>query len=300
MLRLRYAQGMPVDMIPGQGLLGEDRVLNASDGRRIRTMVRGDADDLVVLEAGLGFSGLYWGLVHESLAARTRVIAYERAGFGGSDPDRRPRTLARFAADLDSVIDAFPHRRLVLVGHSWGGPIVRTVAALRLQRGLPLNGLVLVDQSDENSEMYFSSFARFQFAAQAAMMVPLARLRLLALFSRRLIAGLPEPLRRAVIAASFSPTAARATAAELRHMIDGLRSLRESPRVLGDVPIRVISGQQAGILDAKIRASIIQAHKATVSQNPGARFIPADGSGHMVPVTEPGLVASEVLALLNG
>ena len=105
-------------MIPGEGLLGEDRMLDLSDDRRIRTMVRGGANDLVVLEAGLGFSGLCWGLVHQALAARTRVIAYERSGFGGSDPDRRPRTLARLAADLDSVIDAFPHRRLVLVGHS--------------------------------------------------------------------------------------------------------------------------------------------------------------------------------------
>ena len=91
--------------------------------------------------------------------------------------------------------------------------------------------------------MYFSSFARFQCAAQAAMMVPLAQLRLLSPVSRGLIAGLPEPLRRAVIAASFSPTAACATATELRHVIDGLRSLRGSPRVLRDVPIRVISGQ---------------------------------------------------------
>lgn len=132
------------------------------------------------------------------------------------------------------------------------------------------------------------------------MMVPPARLRLLVPLSRGLFAGLPEPLRRGVIAASCSPAAARTTAAEQRHVIDGLRSLRESPLVLGDVPIRVISGQRAGVLDAKIRASIIHAHKAAVSQSPCARFIPADVSGHMVPVTEPGLVASEVLALFDG
>ena len=70
-------------MIPGEGLLGEDRMLDLSDDRRIRTMVRGGANDLVVLEAGLGFSGLCWGLVHQALAARTRVIAYERSGIGG-------------------------------------------------------------------------------------------------------------------------------------------------------------------------------------------------------------------------
>lgn len=74
---------MSSDEIPGERLLGEDRMLTTPDGRRLRTMVRGDGTDLVVLEAGLGISGLYWGAVHERLAAHTQVVAYERAGYGG-------------------------------------------------------------------------------------------------------------------------------------------------------------------------------------------------------------------------
>ena len=282
-----------------EGLLGEDRLLTTPGGRQIHAMVRGKGADLVVLEAGLGISGLYWGPVHDLLAARSRVVAYERAGYGESDPDDHPRTLARLAADLDTVIDAFPHRRLVLVGHSWGGPIVRVVAALRVKHGQPVTGLVLVDQSDENSKLYFSNAARRQFSAQAALMPPLARLRILGPLFRKTIVGLQDPLLSAVVSASCSRPAARAAAGELRHVVDGLEGLRDAPAALGELPIRVISGQRAGILDKKVRASIIRAHKETVVQNAGASFVPADRSAHMVPISEPGLVASEVLPIFT-
>jgi pimeloyl-ACP methyl ester carboxylesterase len=295
----RYSVGMSTRATSYQGLLGEDRLITTPDGRRIYTMVRGNGPDLVVLEAGLGISGLYWGPVHELLAAHTRVVAYERAGYGESDPDDHPRTLARLAADLDTVIGAFPHRRLVLVGHSWGGPIVRVVGALRLKRGQPVTGLVLADQSDENSELYFSNSARRQFSAQASLMEPLARLRILGPLFRKTIVGLQDPLLSAAVSASCSRPAARATAAEIRHVVDGLEGLRDVPATLGELPIRVISGQRAGVLDRKVRASIIQAHEETVAQNAGASFVPADRSAHMVPITEPGLVASEALTLFT-
>ena len=125
------------------------------DGRRLRTFARGprDAGALVVLEAGLGASGLYWALVHRMLAERVRVVAYERAGYGESDPVRGPRTLDRLADDLDAVVAAQQFTRLVLVGHSWGGPIVRTLAARRLAAGKPIDWLVLVDQSDEHAAL---------------------------------------------------------------------------------------------------------------------------------------------------
>ncbi|OUE30413.1 hypothetical protein BFL35_10285 [Clavibacter michiganensis] len=54
------------------------------DGRLLRTMVAGDGSDLVVLEAGLGGSGLTWGLVHGILARTHRV----------TDPDVVARTVA--------------------------------------------------------------------------------------------------------------------------------------------------------------------------------------------------------------
>lgn len=290
---------MATPELPGAGLLGEDRMITTADGRQLRTMVRGQGANLIVLEAGLGVSGLYWGPVHERLAGGATVVAYERAGYGGSDLDDQPRDVARLATDLDAVIDAFPHQRLVLVGHSWGGPIVRVVATRRLEDGQPVDGAVLVDQSDENADMFFTPAVRRQFALSASLMVPLARMGLLASATRKQTAGLPGVLHAATVQASSSRAAARATADEQCHVVEGLRGLRDNPLNLGQLPVRVISGQVAGFLEKKLRATIVQAHQVTAGGLKDARFVPARASGHMVPITEPELVVAEVLSLLS-
>ena len=288
------------DSLIGRGLLGEDRFVDLVDGRRLRIMVAGGGDDLVVLEAGLGVSGLYWGPVHQEISQHVRVVAYERAGFGASTPDSgQLRDLTRLAEDLQAVIDAIPHRRLVLVGHSWGGPIVRTVAAGLLSQGRAVDGIVLVDQSDEHAaDLYASRAARAGDAVQRALMVPLARLRLLAPLVRTQSAGLPVPLLEAVGASSGSVDAARATVAELRHVADDLRRLRDAPLELGEVGMSVISGQQHTRLDRQQSERLDKAHRETTAHHPGARFVAAERSGHMIPVTEPHLIASETLSFL--
>lgn len=263
-------------------------------------MVAGSGDDLVVLEAGLGVSGLYWGPVHATLAKHVRVVAYERAGFGGSDSaPGESRDLAYLAADLASVVNAFPHKRLVLVGHSWGAPIIRTFAAIRAGSDSTLVGLVLVDQSDEHAaDLYTSRLARWSDAMQNALFVPLARARLLAPLMKTQLAGLPAEILRAALAASSTVDAARATSQENTHVAEDLLRLRSDPPVLRSAQLRVISGQQHSRIDRKIRARLVDAHQQTAREHSGAQFVAAERSGHMVPVTEPELIAKHALALL--
>ncbi|OUE27012.1 alpha/beta fold hydrolase [Clavibacter michiganensis] len=285
---------------PRPGLLGHDVTVTTADGRRLRAMVTGDGDDLVVLEAGLGGSGLTWGPVHGILARTHRVVAYDRAGLGGSEPDPAPRDLARLADDLEAVIAAFPHRRLVLVGHSWGGPVVRVVASRRIARGLATAGVVLVDPSDERARAYSGPLVRVAFGAQAALLVPLARLGLLAPLHRIALAGLPSPLLAAAAAAAGSVPAARATAAEQRHVLPGLASLAARPgtaSTLPGVPVRVISGTASGPLTRRQRADLVRAHRASAAAMDGT-WIPAPRSEHMVPVTDPDVVAVASTGLL--
>ena len=60
------------------------------------------------------------------MAAETRTLAYDRAGLGGSDADPRPRSLERFADDLDLLLNEVePAAPVVLVGASLGGAISR-------------------------------------------------------------------------------------------------------------------------------------------------------------------------------
>lgn len=279
--------------LPGAGLLGDDVLITTPDGRRLRTMVDGDGDTLVVLEAGLGVSGLYWHPVVQLLHNDFRVIAYDRAGIGGSDPAPGRRTLDALARDLHTVIDSVPHRMLILVGHSWGGPIVRVASAARRD----VSALVLVDQTDENDPMFFERVVRLQFAVQAATMVPLARTGLLARLPDPSLHRLPAAVRSAVTEASYRPGAARAAAAETREVITELSRLRQRPTAFGDLPIRVLSGQQVGRFDRRLRAELTRAHRLTARSHAGGRYVPAYASGHMIPTSEPELIADQVREL---
>ncbi|PPG36551.1 alpha/beta hydrolase [Pseudoclavibacter sp. RFBG4] len=268
------------------------------DGRRLRTFASGplDAGTVVVLEAGLGASGLYWGLVHRMLAERVRVVAYERAGYGESTPDPAPRTLERLADDLDTVVNAQEPSRLVLVGHSWGGPIVRRLAARRLAAGAPMDGVVLVDQSDEHAALYFRPSTRRLFAFSAAVLEPAARLGLLRAQLRSLVDGMDPIAAAQALDASTNPGAARAAAAEQRMVRSELAGLRSRPPRLGDLPMRVISGMKETPAD-RTRGPLSAAHLETVAAHPGAVHVRAEQSGHVVTASEPELVAQQVLEL---
>lgn len=283
----------------GAGLLGRDDFAETSDGRYMRLMVGGRGPDLVVLEAGQGFSGLYWGPVHAALAKHVRVVAYERSGFGASTPDDQPRNLERLASDLETVIDHFDHERLVLVGHSWGGPIIRTVASRRLSRGDEVTGLVLVDPSDEHADLYFSRAGRLASRLQETVVPLLARTKMLTPLLRISARGLSEPYSSATITASSSRAAAHASVEESRHTESGLQALLDNPLRFGDMPVIVMSGQKSGRFDAAARASLIRAHRETVDEHPGRMFVAAQNSGHLIPFTEPELIVEQALAILG-
>lgn len=280
--------------IPGAGLLGEDCYIRTRDGRWLRTMVSGTADDLVVLEAGLGFSGLYWEPVQRLLSPHVRVVAYDRSGFGGSAPDPQPRTLDRLAADLVDVVRAYPHRRLILVGHSWGGPIVRTAA-----QSLRVDGLVLVDPTDEHADLYYEEGSETLQRLSAGLIPVLARLGLLGIALRAMGVDLPGAVRAALARSIGTADAAAATVSELSDLQTDLRALLKSGWGLEGVPARLLSGVLTGPGEGESRQVLIAAHRQTARTNPSVTFVEATGSSHLVPVTEPQLVAQQVRELLG-
>lgn len=273
-------------------------VLIADPARHLLAMVGGEGADLVVLEAGLGGTGAFWGPVHRLLARSARVVAYDRAGYGGSAPGPRPRDLEGLADDLEVVLDAYEHERLVLVGHSWGGPIVRTVAARR-RSDRRVAGLVLVDQSDEHADLYFSRSMRAQSVVQDALLEPLARLGLLRPLLGLMAREVPREVRAAILDASSSRQAAATMRAENRHVTAGLRRLRDDPPDLGDLPVRVISGRRSSRFERAGRDALSRAHRRTADALAGGAYVEALRSGHMVPLTEPELVAAQAIELLR-
>jgi pimeloyl-ACP methyl ester carboxylesterase len=118
------------------------------DRRRMDFVCSGQGAPTVLLESGFGAGASAWTRVQPKIAARTRVCAYDRAGYGFSDPGPTPRDGAAIARDLDYGLRAAripgPY---VVVGHSAGGLYARLFAARRRR---DVVGLVFVDSSVEH------------------------------------------------------------------------------------------------------------------------------------------------------
>lgn len=134
------AHGQPPPERPGQ-------LVDLPDGRRINLRCSGRGSPTVILESGFGAGAGAWFKVQPALARDTRVCAYDRAGYGFSDPGPLPRDGAAIVRDLDQALKAarIPGPYLV-VGHSAGGLYARLFAA---RHAGETAGLVLLDPTVE-------------------------------------------------------------------------------------------------------------------------------------------------------
>jgi pimeloyl-ACP methyl ester carboxylesterase len=114
------------------------------DGRTVHMDCRGTGSPVVILDAGLGVLAVTtWAGVHDELAERTTVCAYDRAGMGLSESGPKPRTAGVMADELRALLQvAELEPPYVLVGASFGA-FVDELYAFRHPDDVA--GLVLVD-----------------------------------------------------------------------------------------------------------------------------------------------------------
>lgn len=103
----------------------------------------GEGGPAVIFESGLGDGKEIWGNIFNEVSALTRVFAYDRAGYGGSDPSDLPRDGLQVVHELRALLQAEEIKPpYILVGHSLGGTFVKLFA--RMHPG-EVAGVVLVD-----------------------------------------------------------------------------------------------------------------------------------------------------------
>jgi pimeloyl-ACP methyl ester carboxylesterase len=236
----------------GTGAMTSEDRARTRDGRELFVESSGSGTPVVVFEAGMGGSRCSWGAVTPAVAPRTTAVVYDRSGLGRSPHDPAPRVLSRLVDDLVDVLDHLGDGPFVLVGHSWGGPIVRCAAAEVPDR---VAGLVLVDQTDEGCDLFFAKAAERQVRLAGPLMPAMARLGLLRLAVRRLAAQLPEPAARAMRAEDGTVAAARTQQSEMAASLDDLRRLRAErsghyvpftePQLVADEILRIVDATGA-------------------------------------------------------
>lgn len=159
------------------------------DGHRLHIICAGEGSPSVILDAGLAGLGADWALVQSEVARFACVCAYDRAGYGWSDPGPLPRTSERIAGELHTLLQrARVPAPYVLVGHSFGGFNIRVFVG---RYPSEVAGLVLVDPAVESFASDLTPTARARLARIERAEVP--ALRLAALLARvgivRLVAG---------------------------------------------------------------------------------------------------------------
>jgi pimeloyl-ACP methyl ester carboxylesterase len=119
------------------------RMIEVGNGTRLHLFETGVGGPAVIFESGLATTSLNWRGLQKSLAGFTRCVAYDRAGLGWSDPCRTPRTPSHIVQELRALLKAAQiEPPYVLVGHSFGGLVVRRYA---LEYPAEVAGVVLVD-----------------------------------------------------------------------------------------------------------------------------------------------------------
>ena len=120
----------------------------AADGRRLYLTCWGEGSPTVVLDSGhpdgTGIADFGETEFLRRLAAETRVCAYDRAGWGQSDPaPNEPRSADDVVDDLDALLKAAEvDGPFVLAGSSFGGMIAAHFAD---QHPEDVAGVVLLD-----------------------------------------------------------------------------------------------------------------------------------------------------------
>lgn len=120
-------------------------------GHKLHMNCTGKGSPTVVVENGLGDFSFDWSLVQSQVSPFTRICAYDRAGYAWSDPGPKPRTFAQLNLELRDALNKLGEQGpFVLVGHSFGGPVVRNFAMTYPDK---VAGVVLVDAAFEGQRV---------------------------------------------------------------------------------------------------------------------------------------------------
>jgi pimeloyl-ACP methyl ester carboxylesterase len=126
---------------PARPTEGAARIAIAPDGVHVQYRVYGSGDPTLVLIHGWSCDSNYWREQLPVLKQKYTVVTVDLAGHGGTDANRSNWSIAAFGQDVATAMGAVPSRRLILVGHSMGGPVALEAARLLGDRVVGIVGL---------------------------------------------------------------------------------------------------------------------------------------------------------------
>ncbi|WP_282089746.1 alpha/beta fold hydrolase [Aquimarina algiphila] len=202
----------------------------------------------LVIEGGAGLSTEYYHWLSEGLKDSLRVVRYDRAGIGYSDPGTSPRDAETIAKELHHLLkNAGESPPYILAGHSLGGPYLRVFTQLYPDE---VAALVLIDATHPEQVEKYNAAPRSSFRFKsvlwalnvAAISADLGVIGLFENFSEPLFAaeGLPYEINNRTKDFLLNGKCLRAYQSEIESYHTVLQRTKETKN-FGVLPIRVFT-----------------------------------------------------------
>ena len=104
------------------------KTFKATDGTTIVGEVSGKGDTALVFLHGWCGDRNFWKYQVKPFAAEFKVVAIDQAGHGESGKDRKDWTIDSLAGDVAAIVKELDLKRVILIGHSMGGPVALLAA----------------------------------------------------------------------------------------------------------------------------------------------------------------------------
>jgi pimeloyl-ACP methyl ester carboxylesterase len=110
---------------------GPGRWIDIGGRNRLYVLEKGAGGPTVLFESGIAATNLNWFHIQQRVSRFTYTASYDRGGLGWSSPCRTARTPGNIAAELHAMLQGAGIRPpYILVGHSFGGLVMRRYALL--------------------------------------------------------------------------------------------------------------------------------------------------------------------------
>ncbi len=250
-----------------------EKLIDVGECRLNFQVIKG-GNKTILFESGGGLDSTEWSKLAPEIASKTgaTIVTYDRPGFGKSDLPETPYDMRTETKWLwDGLKKLGLEKNLILVGHSYGGWLIRLIASMYPDN---ISGMVFIDPF--STEFVDILGAKYLDNHPMAGKLPFDTSK-------------PEKLTKL-------------QRALVRMVSDGLERKTEIMRkttIPEGIPVRLITCGKSFLPKPEEQIAWRQSHEQIVSKIKGAKLIAAEQSHHMIPFEQPDLIIETIIEVIQ-